>query len=169
MNADYRFRRFYGVVISNSDKPNAYCAGTHIIVTKPLLRLLNERELLAVVAHEMAHREKHHIFSRVGMMTGGAIAALFDFGSEDSYRERLSGFNADYRLRQEIQADCLAYNWLDDLKHKGFNVDPRDLNKATNKIMGIDFSQVDPEYFDDNPAYIRFLAVEKGYGANCEL
>lgn len=168
-NVSFPFRKFYGAMVTDSEEPNAYCAGTHIVATSALMSALNERQLLAVVAHEMAHREKHHLFTRTGTYIGGAVAALLDFQSDRDYAERFGGFIEDYRLRQEMQADCLAYNWLLELKHRGFKTEPRDLNRATNAIFDMDFSQADPDIFGNLPPYIRYKAIERGYGSNCSL
>ncbi len=167
-NVDFGFRRFYQVKIIDTDEANAFSLGTLTLVSQKMLDILDDNELLAVIAHEMAHREKYHIFSRSGMIVGGAIAALLDWHSDIPYSERLSGFNEDYQLEQELQADCYAYNWLLQLKKKGFAFEPADLNRATTKIFGIDFGDVDPTYFEDNPAYIRFQKVKQGHSKSCE-
>lgn len=167
-NVSFPFRLVYGVKVVKKSEPNAYALGTHIVVTTALLDKLNDRELLAVIAHEMGHRERHHIFSRAGMYVGSAIVALFDWRNDRSYVERLTGFNESYGLAQEIQADCHAYNWLQELKHKGHNVDPLDLNSATNAIVGFDLSEVDPKYFEGLPEYIRFQNIARGHSPNCD-
>lgn len=166
-NVDFPFRRFYQVQIKKDEDSNAWSAGSVIIATTGLLEKLDGRQLLAVIAHEMAHREKHHLFSRVSMFVGGAIAALLDSESKIPYRQRFNGFNEYYRLKQELQADCFAYNWLMELKQKGFEVDPLDLNSATNAIFEMDFGHVDPEVFDELPPYIRYKAIERGHSPNC--
>src|SRR5690606_9121702 len=161
-NANYQFRRFYGVKVVDRDEPNAYAIGTHIVVTKQMLNLLNDRELTAVIAHEMAHRERYHMFSRMGMSVGGMVAALFDWNNPDDLLDRFGKFSEHYQLTQELEADCYAYHWLLDLKRKGFKVDPLDLNKATEKIHGIDFTNADPEYFSELAPYIRVHAIIRG-------
>ena len=167
-NVDFGFRRFYQVKIIDSDEANAYSLGNVTLVSQKMLDLLDDHELMAVIAHEMAHREKYHIFSRSGMIIGGAIAALLDWHNETPYSERFSGFNQDYQLQQELQADCYAYNWLRQLNNKGFPFEPTDLNRATTKIFDIDFDTVEPQYFEDNPAYIRFHKIKRGHARNCE-
>ena len=166
-NVDFPFRKFYQVQIKKDQDPNAWSAGSVIIATTGLLEKLDDRQLLAVIAHEMAHREKYHLFSRISMFVGGAIAALLDRETKKPYGQRFNGFNEYYRLKQELQADCFAYNWLMELKHKGFEVDPLDLNSATNAIFEMDFGQVDPEIFDELPPYIRYKAIERGHSPNC--
>lgn len=166
-NANYGFRRFYGVKIVDRDEPNAYAIGTHIVVTKQMLNLLNDRELTAVVAHEMAHRERYHLFSRMGMTVGGMLAALLDWNNPDDLLDRFGKFSEHFQLDQELEADCYAYHWLNDLKRKGIAVEPLDLNKATEKIFGIDFTNADPEYYRELAPFIRVHAVIRGMPRNC--
>lgn len=167
-NVNFGFRKFYQVKIVDADEANAYSVGSVTLVSQKMLDILDDNELMAVIAHEMAHREKYHIFSRSGMMIGGAIAAFLDWHSDLPYSERLNGFNEDYRLEQELQADCYAYNWLLQLKNKGFPFEPEDLNRASTKVFGMDFGDVDPTYFEDHPGYIRYHQIKRGHPKNCE-
>lgn len=166
-HVDYDFRPFYSALVVDSKDKNASALGSILIFTKPLLAALNDQELLAVIAHEMAHREKFHLLTRAGTLVGASVVALFDWHNPKPYAERLRGFQEHFSLEQEIEADCMAYNWLLELKHKGFAADPNDLNKATNIIFGMDFTTVDPDYFWDLPPYIRYKNVERGYAPTC--
>lgn len=170
-NASYPFRRFYKAkVIQSYSEPQAWNLGFLVLVSEKMMRDLDDGPLMAVVAHEMAHRERWHLFSRIGLMIGGPIAAILEGDREDqSLSEDIGQFNQYVNLQQEIQADCLAYNWLKDLQQKGIAADPLDLNRATNTIMAMDFSQVDPQYFEDDPAYIRYQKIQKGYPKSCSL
>lgn len=167
------FRKVYVVkVTDNEEESNAWSLGTHILITKKAMRILDDRTLLAVIAHEMAHREKWHQFSRMGMYVGGSVVAFFDslfVERPETLKERFYGFHQDYHTRQEMQADCLAYNWLSELKSKGFEADPLDLNVARNQMSGVDFDKASQEYFGDNPEFIRHQAVRRGYGLKCPL
>ena len=47
--------------------PNAFAAGgVHVFITSGLLKILNKREQMAVLLHEVYHNEKKHLAKRVG-------------------------------------------------------------------------------------------------------
>lgn len=179
-NTNGRFSPLYkAVVIETAEENNAWSIANFIVVTRSTLDLLNDAELTAVVAHEMAHRERGHIYKRANTIVAVPILLavrklrLFVSGrrsieSDIAFLDFLSGFNEDYQLRQEMQADCHAYNWLQQLKAGGLPADPLDLNRARNKMMGIDFDAASPEFFADLPPYIRHRQVILGYGAACD-
>lgn len=67
------------VYIMNETAPNAFATGrdpnhSHVVVTQGLLELMNDRELEAVVAHEMGHVKNFDI--RVMMIVFGLVSAI---------------------------------------------------------------------------------------------
>ena len=50
--------RYYSINIIESDSPAAFCFGgftNHIFITKGLMKLMNERELISICLHEVSH------------------------------------------------------------------------------------------------------------------
>ena len=55
------------VQIVPDPSPNAFAAGgLHVFITTGLVKILEEREVLAVLLHEVYHNEKKHLAKRVG-------------------------------------------------------------------------------------------------------
>ncbi|MCB0420744.1 MAG: M48 family metalloprotease, partial [Bdellovibrionales bacterium] len=172
-NVSFQFRKIYVAKVTDSEEiGNAWSLGTHILITRKAMQDLDDEALTAVLAHEMAHREKWHLFSRAGMYVGGAVVAFMDslfVDRGEDFNQRYSGFNEYYSTRQEMQADCLAYNWLKELRKLGVPVSPMDLNRARNELSGINFDTANPKYFHDNPEYQRHMKVKSGYSHQCQL
>lgn len=165
----------YGVIVTNSNKLNAWSAGSIITVTSALLKKLDDKALMAVLLHETAHSTKSHIAHRMANLAG--VNVLFSLerlknlisGAKNnkSYRQQLSEFAEQYSTQQEMQADCIAYNWLLELKSEGLNFDPLDLNTATQLIIGLDFTDFPHQYGKDLPPYLRFKRVQHGHPKQC--
>ncbi|MBP9682690.1 MAG: M48 family metalloprotease [Bacteriovorax sp.] len=177
------------IIKGNHLEANAFSLGRAIYVTQEALKILEENELTAVIAHEMAHREFGHYLARMVYTTGSPILHLRNLifseiyylttGEADDYlrqvmengqlsliQEILGGAS----LRQEMQSDCVAANWLERARLQGYNLHPLDLNRATNKIMGMDIGEI-VKYDETNPVVIRYLAVQSGryLGGRCLL
>jgi Zn-dependent protease with chaperone function len=63
----------YAVVVEESNSINAYADGRAIHILRPILKLAdNDDELALVIAHELAHNGQHHIQARLhnGRMVG---------------------------------------------------------------------------------------------------
>lgn len=70
----------YELVFSPTDEPNAWTDGTSIVVTRGLMRFVqNDSELAFVVAHELAHLVRGHLeATRRNAVVGGFIGLIFD-------------------------------------------------------------------------------------------
>ncbi len=149
----------YQVTIIQGDKsePNAFTSGKNIYVTQELCNLLNDRELTAVIAHEMAHSERSHLLRRIVFTIGSPFLAVYNYiantGATDNPQEIL----AEARLGTEIEADCIAAKWLMSMRNQGKWHHAEDLNRATAKLFGgVEYLN----YLDANdPPVTRFWAV----------
>jgi len=113
------------------DAPNAFATGVKIYISRALLAAVNDAELTAVVAHEMAHSERGHLVERMGNTLAGAVLHLagtvaadwryITTGRADDMMQELirSGhwatLSSSLQLAetgQEMQADCIAWQWL---------------------------------------------------------
>ena len=60
--------------------PNAFNAGgSNCYITKPLLKMLNEKETIAVLLHEYGHYQKLHIFKSLGIHISSSILIVTVF------------------------------------------------------------------------------------------
>ena len=60
--------------------PNAFNAGgSNCYITKPLLKMLNEKETIAVLLHEYGHYQKLHIFKSLGVHISSSILIVTVF------------------------------------------------------------------------------------------
>ncbi len=162
-----RIARFGGVELRYDDvslaviegtpgEPNAFSSGPTVYVAKGMLTALGDRELTAVLAHELAHAEEGHLtermsfaFSAVLVQLGRTIAsdvASLARGDADAFMQELwrKGHWAmmlemigSATLGQELQADCLGYRWLENMRRFGLAHSGRDISKALSTLVGV--------------------------------
>lgn len=74
------------VYIINEDQPNAFATGRNpehaaVAATTGIMRILSERELRGVMAHELAHvRHRDTLISTISATIAGAVSAMGSFG-----------------------------------------------------------------------------------------
>lgn len=141
-----------------------------------------------MLAHEIAHSEEGHLLARMAYVTGSPVLYLrnlifseiysYSTGEADEYMKRIikEGQMAMVReilenstIAQEMQADCYAANWLEKGRRAGWKVSPLDLNRATNKILGVDIGSIEND--DEFPPVMRYKAIKSGryIGSGCHL
>jgi len=164
---NYRFKNIDLVVVQGVDgEPNAFSLGPVIFVTQSLGKIFNDRQLTAVLAHEIAHSQKGHLVQRIPMPLGAAIyeaAQILKNGKVDSLQlkkfvEMVRGHIETVHLATEIQADCLAANQLNHLHQRGFPNNAYDLVDATNVLYGEDVTQLKEDFGD--PGIIRAKIIK---------
>jgi heat shock protein HtpX len=85
------------VYVIDSDQPNAFATGRNpenaaVAATRGLLQRLNEQEVAAVMAHELAHiRHRDTLIMTITATFAGAISMLANFGLFFGNRERQGG------------------------------------------------------------------------------
>lgn len=96
-----QFRNYYGMVkelaenaqlpmpkvyVINESQPNAFATGRNpenaaVAATVGIMKILNERELRGVMAHELAHvKNRDTLISTISATVAGAIASIAQFG-----------------------------------------------------------------------------------------
>ncbi|MCO4753426.1 MAG: M48 family metalloprotease [Bacteriovoracaceae bacterium] len=166
-NLNYDFKMNYKLVMVKNDiVSNAAASFPFILVNENWIEGFSDKEVLAVITHEVAHLEHAHLSKGLALLTGGFVNAVFDINNPESLRERYSGFVRYYKLKQELYADCVAYNWLRELKDLGVDADPKSLNDVVRReLPGID--NFDEDYMGDDFVYTRFRAVRDGHPSVC--
>lgn len=165
---NYRFKDIQLVVIQgNEGEPNAFSLGPVIFVTQSLGKVLNDRQLTAVLTHEIAHSHKGHFAQRIPMPLGAIIyeaTQLLISGKSSSsaslkhFTEMVQGNIETVHLATEIQADCLAANQLNYLQQRGLPNNANDLVDATNALYGEDVTELKDDYGD--PGIIRAKIIK---------
>lgn len=144
------------IVRGSAAEPNAFSTGPSVYVSIELLELLDDRLLDAAVAHELAHAEEGHLPQR---MTHGFAATLIQFGRlvASDYRSIRDG-QADPFMRRlwkeghwqmiqemimhadrgkEMEADDIAYCWLERMGRRGYRRRGTDLADAIETAVGV--------------------------------
>ncbi len=172
---NYRYSSIKLVLIQGkADEPNAFSIGPVIYFSKSLLALLDDRDLTAVLAHEMAHSEKAHLLKRVPVPLGAVFLSVFEHvkaGTASRLQiqflvEAVRSWVEKSNFSMELQADCFAAQQLQYMSSKGLANNPLDLLRATSKMLGYDVS-LD---HSDNPDANRAQAIlAKSYLNTCEF
>ena len=143
------------VIRGKADEPNAFSSGRTLYFSQPLAKALTDAELLAVVAHEIAHAELGHPSERILFPFSAALLHFGNLlvsdwnalssGEIDAYLEQVLKQGQvsmiqtsldEATLGQEMEADALASKWLRTLQRKGFGNAPKDLITAFEKLTG---------------------------------
>lgn len=158
-------------------EPNAYSVGPAIYISEDIFDLLDDRQLLAVMAHEIGHSERAHFLKRMSfplastfLTLGQALmrpAELAELLRKNGLWKEIQNTLESASGGQEMEADCMAFRWLRRMQRAGYNVEPQDLNSATEKILGLDPLTLYPE---DSP-YTRAFAIQQNLYDNetCNL
>lgn len=170
---DYRYKDIKLVLIQGRvEEPNAFSIGPVIYFTTSLVSLLDDRELTAVMAHELVHSEQAHLMKRLPLPLGAFLMSLFERaigGGVSPSEERTLAENVRLwvetsNFAMELQADCFAAQQLDFLRNSGFVNHPLDLLRASSKMLGYDVSQDK----SDAPEALRAHAIlSKFYVNSC--
>jgi len=163
----YRFSDFNIVIIQGREgEPNAFSLGPTIFVTQSLGSALNDRQLTAVLAHEIGHSQVAHFLQRIPMPLGALVnetASLLkaDKPRPDSLKKFVEMIQADLEtvnLATEMQADCLAAVQLEKLYYNGYANKPMDLVDATSALYGFDVTTAKDDFGD--PGIIRAKIIQ---------
>lgn len=152
------YNDFHDVYILNetSGEPNAWSTGRSVFITNSLLKILSDRELTAVLAHELAHEERAHLLRRLAVPIGSIVIAAYN-AIKGSGKTAPSVIIEEFRTGTEIEADCIAAKWLLHMRDLGLKNDPEDLLAATEKILVKDYFM----YLDANDApVLRYYAIK---------
>lgn len=152
----------YNVIIIQGEKsePNAFTSGKNLYATQSLCNLMNDRELTAVLTHEMAHAERSHLLRRIVFAVGSSGRALYNYITEEGSHNPQE-ILAEASLGTEIEADCIAAKWLMHMRSQGTWHHAEDLNRATAKLFGgTEFLKyLDPT----DPPVVRFFAIQNKF------
>ena len=98
--------------------PNAFALpGGTVMVTDQLMALLNDDEVLAVLAHELGHVKNRHVMRMVLRSSGLAVLAAGVVGDASTLSGIMAGLpvlvtQLDFSREFETQADNVAFQWL---------------------------------------------------------
>ena len=155
---DYRF------YVVESDQFNAFAAPSGLIFfyTKLIESMNSEDELVSVLAHEIGHVVKRHLASRiqkgkiVNFASLGLALASIAFGGGGAAAQALftgslaAGQSAQlhFSREDEIEADLLAYKWLNDLHRDPYS--QKEMLKTMRRITRYRMGQI-PQYLLTHP------------------
>jgi predicted Zn-dependent protease len=150
--------------IQHDDDPNAFALpGGHVVVNTGLLRMVDTpEELLAVLAHELAHVSEKHIARHVISAAGPLVIFGVFFHSQNGLVNLLSagsgimvvqGFSQEY----ETEADDVGWKYL-----VAANIDPRGMAGTFRKFKALEGKQMAglnlPQAFSSHPALDKRIA-----------
>jgi heat shock protein HtpX len=165
------------VYVIDSDQPNAFATGRNpenaaVAATRGLLQRLNEQEVAAVMAHELAHiRHRDTLIMTITATFAGAISMLANFGLFFGNRERQGGIIGTLALM--ILAPMAAglvqmaisrsREYEADRKGAAICGDPMWLAAALRKIEG--FARgIDNPVAERNPALAHMFIINPLHG-----
>jgi len=166
-------RYHFGVL--DTDEINAFAVpGGYIFITRgALIKMDNEAQLAAVLAHEIAHIVKRHVVKELnikgdeGSAVGG-IASLIG-GATGSFRVALEQtlddaadilFNRGYKVKDEIEADEIGV-----LLASVAGYDPSALKEFLNNVKS--FEKEDKTYKGEHPIFeVRMREINEALVAH---
>ncbi len=145
--------------------PNALAfPGGPIVVTDELVNLLDDQEeILAVIAHELAHVKERHSLRQIIEIVGMTAIAAILFGADESLIEEATAVLIDARLIShsrgyEKEADLIALDVIRDL-----GMDEMSLHSAIRKLIehncGLAPSEADLNECLDGDAFHNWLST----------
>lgn len=154
---DGRQYRFYLV---DEAAPNAFALpGGHVLVTRGLMNLAERpEELAAVVAHEVAHVTRRHMFRKIISSAGPLVICQLFTGSRAGVLGVLfagsqllvaQSFSQEY----ELEADAVGWNYL-----VAARIDPRAAPEILRKLQAV---EAKAGKFDEPQAFSSHPATEK--------
>ena len=153
-------------IIETKHVENAVATQAAILVNPDWIENLSDQEIMAVVAHELAHVKHRHLAERLAIYADGFVNAIFDFKNEMGFSERFSGFRSYFSTTQEISADCTAYNWLSEMRAKGYAVDEKALASVFKKSTPF-IEDFESYGLVNEPVYVRYKKIMKGHPHEC--
>ena len=147
--------RFY---LLDHPLPNAFALpGGHVVVTTSLLALADRPEEIAgVVAHELAHVTKRHVFRKIISSAGPYILCRLFMRNNSGLLGVLAGgsqllVSQSFSQEYELEADDVGWQYL-----VAARIDPRGLSDMLKKLKAdqerMMFSHVAPQAFSSHPA-----------------
>lgn len=138
--------------------PNAFALpGGHILVTSGLLELADQpEELLAVIAHEVAHVSERHVYRNIVSTSGPLMVCSLFFGGKGGIGNLMSGsaalmIGAGFSQDYETEADKVGWDYL-----VAANIDPQGMIRVFRKMATLESNSpttdVTPEAFRSHPA-----------------
>lgn len=96
----------YRTVVTRDGELNAYADGSAVFVTSAMMRFADDRELAAVIAHEISHNAMGHIDAK---MKNAAFAGFFGLLADVAMA--YSGVNTGgYHTNQMMQAGAMIFS-----------------------------------------------------------
>jgi predicted Zn-dependent protease len=166
-------------------EPNAFAVGEALYFSRSLLDKLNDSQLVAVMAHEVAHAERGHLLERMGNGYAGVLVHLWQtFEADWAYLSRgeinqrmrelmdsghwtlLTHSLQEAEMGQEIQADCIAWQWLQRMKDAGWATGPDEILSSIETLIGVRSDSLALE--ESIAGRVGYLASGAHHGSRCE-
>lgn len=165
----------YRFGVLDSDEINAFAApGGYVFITRgTLMKMDNEAQLAAVLAHEIAHIEKKHVVKELNIRGkddsgAGGIVSLVEGGAGSikiALEQALDDaanilMNRGYKVKDEIEADRVGI-----LLASVAGYDPSALKEFLNNVKS--FEKEDKTYKGEHPIFeVRMREINKTLEAN---
>lgn len=157
----------YGVVFEDSDEVNAFANGKEIILTRGMMKFVeNDEELALIVGHELAHNLAGHIdATRTNAVIGGLgglvvdlVAAGYGVNTEGTFTDMGMRIGASaYSVEFEQEADYLGLYLMERAGYDSSDVARFWRRMAIDESSAITHSSTHPTTPE------RFLGIEATY------